>query len=949
MADTRTETPSTSGEEPAARGTDIQPFLSPSKGEARVTVLAAVGGLGATALAALLLLVAPGHWHIVRALQFAGTTDRLTGQVGGASLGNARQALWLAVLFTIVWGAAGYVAFYGFKRPGRNRDGKPRRGHWDAAWKAAPGTRIPGHHLALAVAAGALIGLVEKGVTLVAVATEGGALTLRGEPIVPALIATLAWAKWLIGGLAVAAAVMMAVSAATAALRPEVDVELGERTGRKPVVHGGEPDHTVPAETDGGDGVDTVAETDPAETMAIDTVGICCSGGGIRSAGFSLGGLSALERASGPGGQGPGILQQADYLASVSGGGYAAAAWRILAGTEPTLRDEPIIGRPDDPDRTIRPYPDPSKGAADLIQHVRERRRFLANGPGGLPVSVGIAVGRTLWHVALLLLVVVVVAWPLGWLIVTWPIVGGGRRAATLDDGLSVSLDAHNWVPPVALAGLALAVWAVRLLLERSPTRRTIDLAASGLAAAAALLAAMLIVLPVAIDRFVWLIDRVGAGGGLSGLALTGVYGAILTAVWQVAKRRLAKSAKYLGGVLLAFGLLGFALWVMANAADTNGPLSFWLIPVIVAGLLVLAAIFLNPDRWSLHSLYRSRLATTFVTGFDENDRVVPLTVEPDLAEYASAGGPTPVLCCAVARRSRSHTGIPALSMTFEPTKVAVYRWQKSATAPTEEPLSLDEFKSRLPPSHDGSQLAAPMGAAAVSGAAVAPSLGRMSLRSTNALLAAFNARLGVWLPNPRRSYQFVTTPRLVNMFKEILGLYDDDDPNLYATDGGHWENLGLVELIRRRCTVIICLDASGEPPGTYATFRQAIQLAALECSTTIEVSDDAWAGLAVDQYGMCQKNYAVADISYPDGTTGKILYVKAAVMAKTSLPILRYASADVTFPHYSTGDQFLTDDELHHLMQLGYESVEAALAEHAGVRNRALRVTPARAGAAAS
>ena len=54
-------------------------------------------------------------------------------------------------------------------------------------------------------------------------------------------------------------------------------------------------------------------------------LGICCSGGGIRSAAFSLGALQALQES--------GELQRASYLAAVSGGSYIAAAISMVAKT----------------------------------------------------------------------------------------------------------------------------------------------------------------------------------------------------------------------------------------------------------------------------------------------------------------------------------------------------------------------------------------------------------------------------------------------------------------------------------------------------------------------------------------------------------------------------------------------------------------------------------------
>ena len=118
------------------------------------------------------------------------------------------------------------------------------------------------------------------------------------------------------------------------------------------------------------------------------------------------------------------------------------------------------------------------------------------------------------------------------------------------------------------------------------------------------------------------------------------------------------------------------------------------------------------------------------------------------------------------------------------------------------------------PRSVDGRQAEGTLSAAiSVSGAAIAPSMGRMDLGSTNALLAALNIRLGTWYPNPRYipdNGQEVRFPwvRLSYLLKEITGYFDLADHHVYVTDGGHRENLGLVELLRRRCKTIICIDS---------------------------------------------------------------------------------------------------------------------------------------------
>ena len=81
-----------------------------------------------------------------------------------------------------------------------------------------------------------------------------------------------------------------------------------------------------------------------------------------------------------------------------------------------------------------------------------------------------------------------------------------------------------------------------------------------------------------------------------------------------------------------------------------------------------------------------------------------------------------------------------------------------------------------------------------------------------NALLALANIRLGMWMPNPRYIPADMPLPakpgyprrRLGYLVKEMLQVYDPDDLYVYITDGGHWENLGVIELIRRQCAEIV-------------------------------------------------------------------------------------------------------------------------------------------------
>src|ERR1700741_170125 len=59
-----------------------------------------------------------------------------------------------------------------------------------------------------------------------------------------------------------------------------------------------------------------VGVLDPIEEPTPDKIGVCCSGGGMRSASFNLGALQAIQDAD--------RLRKVRYLAAVSGGSYIA-------------------------------------------------------------------------------------------------------------------------------------------------------------------------------------------------------------------------------------------------------------------------------------------------------------------------------------------------------------------------------------------------------------------------------------------------------------------------------------------------------------------------------------------------------------------------------------------------------------------------------------------------
>jgi hypothetical protein len=663
-------------------------------------------------------------------------------------------------------------------------------------------------------------------------------------------------------------------------------------------------------------------------TPAGESIGVCLSGGGIRSAGFSLGALQALDEER--------VLERTRWITSVSGGGYAASAWYIAGG--------PSNAQILDPDRE-----DPN-----LFRYICTNRRYLATGRGGLAATLFMVLRLLAINLVLLGTMVYLVAYPFGRLVSSFavmPQIQAGESLAFSD------IPARLWTPGalfVVIGGL----FGLASLVLWDPKRKSLTRIASLLAAIGVALGILLALLPWALASTPDLLKIVGEllpGDGaerksgttlLSVLSALGVTGALV----RIATKPLGKMAPRLGGVLLGVGIVLLGARVALGAARGVNPWSFghgWKWYLLAAVVFSLLYFYLDAQRWSLNKMYEARLRTTFATTTNPDEAVAaapseggvyPLRRdrEPLWNEYGSAI-PELIICAAAHRREDSVTGVPAVSFTFSPREIGFHATHLEdgelvvtrAMAPTER------YVASLRPKYATVSVAA-----AMSGAAFTSAMGRHSLGTTNALLAALNVRLGLWMPNPKSmldpdSRPGVKRPRLSYLVKEILGHYDiDNDPYVYVTDGGHWENLGLVELIRRRCPVIFCIDASGDPIGSFTTLGEAIQLASLECNAEIEILFD---DLRPDEAtGLSKSNVVQGTIDYPTvaghaGFTGTLFYVKAGVARGSALAIRSFGVRSRAFPRYSTGDQFLTNDEFTHLARLGYEATQVAIHTYLG------------------
>jgi len=224
--------------------------------------------------------------------------------------------------------------------------------------------------------------------------------------------------------------------------------------------------------------------------------------------------------------------------------------------------------------------------------------------------------------------------------------------------------------------------------------------------------------------------------------------------------------------------------------------------------------------------------------------------------------------------------------------------------------------------------------ATSISGAAASPNMGYHSSPALSFLLALFNVRLGAWLGNPgeagdqtfdSQNPKYSLTP----LMAEVFGDADDQHPYVYLSDGGHFENLGLYEMVRRRCHSIVVCDAGEDQPFAFDDLGNAIRKIRIDLGIPIVIKNMLLYPRPKPGDKDDQKNpkyCAYGTIKYtemdhgPNAKDGVFVYIKPAFYGRHEpKDIYNYARSNPAFPHESTlGDQFFSESQFESYRSLG-------------------------------
>lgn len=218
--------------------------------------------------------------------------------------------------------------------------------------------------------------------------------------------------------------------------------------------------------------------------------------------------------------------------------------------------------------------------------------------------------------------------------------------------------------------------------------------------------------------------------------------------------------------------------------------------------------------------------------------------------------------------------------------------------------------------------------AATISGAAASSNMGYYTTSPLISLvLTLFNVRLGWWLGNPGpageetyhlRAPKFSVAP----VIDEALGMTDDTNKYVYLTDGGHFENLAIYEMVLRRCHIVVACDGAQDPDYHFTDLGNAIRKIRIDLGIPIE-----FFGMPIHGGWPDNQNpgmyWAIAKIRYSciDGKNAKdgvLLYIKPALYGNEPGDVLEYKKSFHAFPHQTTADQFFDEPQFESYRILG-------------------------------
>jgi hypothetical protein len=238
-----------------------------------------------------------------------------------------------------------------------------------------------------------------------------------------------------------------------------------------------------------------------------------------------------------------------------------------------------------------------------------------------------------------------------------------------------------------------------------------------------------------------------------------------------------------------------------------------------------------------------------------------------------------------------------------------------------------------------------------ISGAAFTTGLGRGTSLGKAILLSLVNVRLGWWWESgqkPDKAGDFTLWRNQAYLWRELKADFKGrDGSHWYLSDGGHFENTGVFELLRRKVGVVVCCDCGADPNYRFEDLANLMRLARIDLGIEFKPLSPAEARSAlfprhegrIEDYlaaseaelaraqlyksigeggGQNNKCALAYSVQYPDRTTSLLLVIKPRLIEDAPLDLREYQGRNPDFPQQTTMDQFFDDAQWESYRKLG-------------------------------
>lgn len=622
---------------------------------------------------------------------------------------------------------------------------------------------------------------------------------------------------------------------------------------------------------------------------------LCLSGGGIRSSSFCLGVLQELADG--------GFLSRFDYLSTVSGGGFVGSWF------------------------TSRLYQEhPEHAADDLMKagassgELREVSRYLAMENRQVWDFAGVFVRNLVlnWLALIplimgmmalvsaipplfrkLILISLALAFCVGAVVTILPTslkpTGHMRNLGTrvmavslqwflvIGIGFALSNDIRDRIGGITVLGIGILIGILAVALRVLTTLRTPDRSTPP-----------------------WLLV----------LALLFHVGSLAVSSWIVqdmAKAVTNQRPPYQGLVNRSLHAAMTALGSWATLLEATGPALF----VCGLGLVLFGLLFslLDPNRISLHGIYRDRIGKAFVrdgpTALMAGANYVSGKAPPPRGPFhvinTTVNDPTSSGATQAERRGHS--------FVFTPLHAGYASARSLATLNGSKTLDLGQYRVRTGTLPMATSLA-------ISGAAFSPQMGTYGSSLLAYPFTLLNARLGYWM-----RWRATSLPNFLQRlaFSVLARIYEAIPPlprgtgHLYLTDGGHFDNLGLYEMVRRRCRYILILDGGRDSGRQFGALASAIRRIRTDFDVDITIND-------LETKASLYRGTIHYSNANPDEQDGTLVYLRPEIGLREPADVSSYGRLHGHFPHESTADQFFSESQFESYRNLGRFTLANAL-----------------------